>query len=194
MSSIIETIKSQLGDDVVENISKQLGENVDKVRAAIDQIIPMIMKGFSNKAGDQGFMSLLDADGDGDIDLNDVTALFNGAGKDATETVNNLLGDKKEMVAKSVASESGVSESSAVTLIERITALVTENIKKIQSEGGIESVMAMVTKEVEKLSKSDNPIVKQVIGFLDQDGDGDLDMDDLKKVGGGFIGKLFGGK
>ncbi len=191
MSNILDTIKAQLGDDVVDKISKQLGEGPGQVKSAIDNLLPSIMKGVSNKAsGDASYLSKLDTDGDGDVDLDDLKGLLGGGAKGLSSKVSDLFGDKKEVVEKAVAEDAGITKESASSLMETLTGLVTKNISKQKAEGGAENVLANLQKEAANITSSGGGAMKKAMGFLDGDGDGKVDLNDLKNIGKSLFGKF----
>ena len=188
----MDTIKSQLGDDVIENISKQLGEGTDSVKTAIEKLLPTIMSGVNNKvSGDTSFLSKFDADKDGDVDLDDVKGFFGGATSNASKTVTDLLGDKKEAVEETVAAESGISKENAASLTERLTSFVMNNLNSTKLTEGATSITDSIKKEVEGFKTGEGSgMAKNLMGMLDGDNDGDVDMDDLKKIGGNLLGRF----
>jgi hypothetical protein len=191
MSNILDSIKGQLNDETISNISKQLGESTENVKAAIDSLLPTIMKGFSNKAStDSGFLSNLDTDGDGDVDMNDLTGFFSGAGKNMMDMVNNLFGDKKEDVSAAVAEESGMSKENTNNLMQSLTAMVMKNVNDAKKATGVEGVIANLTKEAANLTGQGSEMAKKAMGLLDGDGDGDVDLEDIKKAGKNLLGRF----
>lgn len=191
MSNILDSIKGQLNDETIANISKQMGESTEKVKAAIDSLLPTIMKGFSNKASkDSGFLSNLDTDGDGDVDMNDLTGFFSNASKNMTGMVNNLFGDKKENVSAAVSEEAGISKENTENLMESLTAMVMKNVNDAKKATGVEGVIANLTKEASALTGQGSEMAKKAMGLLDGDGDGDVDLDDLKKAGKNLLGRF----
>lgn len=188
MANILDTIKAQLGDDVIENISKQLGEGSTQVKAAIDKLLPTIMKGVSNKVdGDKSYLSNLDADGDGDVDLDDMKSFLGSAGGNISKTVTDLLGGKKEAVEKAVATDTGISTESASSLTGSLTSLVMKNLKTEEQKGGAGSIIDSLKKEVAGFTSGAGG---SLMGMLDGDGDGDVDLDDIKKFGSSLLGRF----
>lgn len=184
MSNILDSIKGQLNDETIANLSKQMGESTEKVKAAIDSLLPTIMKGFSNKVStDSGFLSNLDTDGDGDVDLNDLTGLFSGASSGLMDMVNNLFGDKKEDVAAAVAEESGMSKENTNNLMQSLTGMVMKNVNDAKKATGVEGVIANLTGQGGEMAK-------KAMDMLDGDGDGDVDLDDIKKAGKNLLGRF----
>jgi hypothetical protein len=188
MANILDTIKAQLGDDVIENISKQLGEGSTQVKAAIDKLLPTIMKGVSNKVdGDKSYLSKLDADGDGDVDLDDMKSFLGGAGGNISKTVTDLLGGNKEAVEKAVAADAGISTESASSLTGSLTSLVMKNLKTEDQKEGSGSIIDTLKNEVAGFASGSG---SNIMGMLDGDGDGDVDLDDIKKFGSSLLGRF----
>lgn len=194
MDSILDTIKGQLGEETVNNLAKQLGENSASVQKAIDSLLPNIMNGVSKQgASISGFMSSFDTDGDGDVDLNDLTGLAGKLSGSAMDMVNSIFGGKKEDVAASVSADAGISQESAGSLMDSLTSMVMSNVSKAQSATGIDinSILGSLQKGSADLMSSGSKQLNSLLGgSLDSDGDGDVDMDDIVKAGKGFLGRF----
>ncbi len=194
MDSILDKIKGQLGEDTVNNLAKQLGESKESVQKAIDSLLPNIMNGVSKQgASVKGFMSSFDTDGDGDVDLNDLSGLAGKLSGGAMDMVNSIFGEKKEDVAASVSADAGISEESAGSLMESLTTMVMSNVSKAQSATGIDinGILGSLQKGSADLMSSGGKQLNSLFGgSLDADGDGDVDMDDIMKAGKDLLGRF----
>lgn len=194
MDSILDTIKGQLGEDTVNNLAKQLGENSASVQKAIDSLLPNIMNGVSKQgASVGGFMSSFDTNGDGIVDLNDLSGLAGKLSGDAMKMVNSIFGGKKEDVAASVSADAGISQESAGSLMDSLTSMVMSNVSKAQSSTGIDinSILGSLQKGSADLMSSGGKQLNSLLGgSLDADGDGDVDLEDIMKAGKGLLGRF----
>lgn len=198
MDSILDTIKGQLGEETVNNLAKQLGENSASVQKAIDSLLPNIMSNVSKQgASISGFMSSFDTDGDGDVDLNDLTGLAGKMSGGAQDIISSLFGGKKEAVQAAVSEDAGISQESASSLMDSLSSMVMSNVSKAQSQTGLDinSILGSLQKGSADLMSSGGQQLNSLLGgSLDADGDGDVDLDDIVKKGKGLLGGLFGGK
>lgn len=156
MDQLKELLKGKFDEDLLNKLSEQLGEKVENIRPAIDSIIKQVTDLVKGKMGEGGnflesFNKYLDKDGDGDVDLNDAMAIFNSikneGGSKISNVVEDLLGDKKQSMSASISAENGISQDSASKLIEQVTAMVTEGIRKLKQGGGfdLDGILDMVS-------------------------------------------------
>lgn len=198
MDNILDTIKAQLGEETVNNLAKQLGENASSVQKAIDSLLPNIMSNVSKQgASVSGFMSSFDTNGDGHVDLNDLTSFAGKMSGGAQDIINSLFGGKKEAVQEAVSEDAGISQESAASLMDSLSSMVMSNVSKAQSQTGLDinSILGSLQKGSADLMNAGGQQLNSLLGgSLDADGDGDVDLDDIMKKGKGLLGGLFGGK
>ena len=194
MDSILDTIKGQLGEDTINNLAKQLGENTESVQKAIDSLLPSIMNGVSKQgASVSGFMSSFDTNGDGNVDLNDLSGLAGKLSGDAMNIVNSIFGEKKGDIAASVSADAGITQESAGSLMDSLTTMVMSNVTKAQESTGIDinGILGSLQKGSADLMNSGGKQLNSLLGgSLDADGDGDVDMEDIVKAGKGLLGRF----
>lgn len=194
MENILDTIKGQLGEDTINKLSAQLGENSDAVKKAIDSLLPNIMNGISEKGkADGGFMANLDVDGDGDVDFSDLTSFAGSMSDTAMGYVNSIFGDKKEEMQAAVSQDAGISEESAGSLMDSLTAMVMSNVTKMQSQTGVDfsSILGGLQAGAGSLLSSGGKQLNDLLGGqLDADGDGNIGLEDVKQFGKGLLGKF----
>jgi hypothetical protein len=194
MSNILDTIKGQLGADTVNNLAKQLGENSAAVQKAIDSLLPNIMNGVSKQgASVSGWASSFDADGDGDVDLNDLSGMASKLSGGAMNMVNGIFGNKKEAIKAAVSEDAGISQESAGSLMDSLTSMVMSNVSKVQSSTGIDinSILGNLQKGSADLMGSGSKQLNSLLGgSLDADGDGDLGVDDIMQAGKNLFGRF----
>ena len=134
-----------------------------------------------------------DTDGDGDVDLNDLTGLAGKLSGGAMDMVNSIFGEKKEDVAASVSADAGISQESAGSLMDSLTTMVMSNVTKAQESTGIDinGILGSLQKGSADLMNSGGKQLNSLLGgSLDADGDGDVDMEDIVKAGKGLLGRF----
>jgi len=152
------------------------------------------MNGVSKQgASISGFMSSFDTNGDGTVDLNDLSGLAGKLSGGAMDMVNSIFGEKKGDVAASVSADAGISEESAGSLMDSLTSMVMSNVSKAQSATGVDmqGILGSLQKgSADLLSSGGKQLNSLLGGSLDSDGDGDVDMDDIVKAGKGLLGRF----
>jgi len=104
-------------------------------------------------------------------------------GPNPMDIFGELFGNKQGRVADMVSKSSGIGSSQAGSLIEILGPLLSAALAKQTQSGNISS------KDLDGILKSDQARVQQAPGggmfgkLLDQDGDGDFDMNDMLKIG-----------
>jgi hypothetical protein len=194
MDNILDTIKGQLGEDTINKLAKQLGENKESVQKAIDSLLPNIMNGVSkNGESVSGFMSNFDTNGDGTVDLSDLSGMAGKLSGGAMDMVNSIFGEKKGDIAASVSADAGISQESAGSLMDSLTSMVMSNVSKAQSSTGIDmsNILGSLQKgSADLLSSGGEQLNNLLGGSLDADGDGKVDMGDIMKAGKGLLGRF----
>lgn len=105
------------------------------------------------------------------------------SGPNPMDIFGELFGNKQGRVADAVSKSSGIGSSQAGSLIEILGPLLSGALAKQTQSGNMSS------SDLDSILKQDRARVKQSPGggmfdkLLDQDGDGDFDMNDMLKLG-----------
>jgi hypothetical protein len=105
------------------------------------------------------------------------------SGPNPMDIFGELFGNKQGRVADAVSKSSGIGSSQAGSLIEILGPLLSGALAKQTQSGNMSS------SDLDGILKQDRARVKQSPGggmfdkLLDQDGDGDFDMNDMLKIG-----------
>ncbi len=105
------------------------------------------------------------------------------SGPNPMDIFGELFGGKQGRVADAVSKSSGIGSSQAGSLIEILGPLLSSALAKQTQSGNISP------SDLDGILKQDRARVKQSAGggmfdkLLDQDGDGDFDMNDMLKIG-----------
>lgn len=138
--NLLNLLKYQLGTDIAGKMANFLGEQPQKTKTAIDATLPALMSVFVKRGETEtGANHIMDTiklgNHDGNM-LNHVAGLFKGSSSmnsilsSGNVLANKFLGDKKAILASSIAHFSGISSQSADTLIRVCTPLTMGIIGK----------------------------------------------------------------
>lgn len=134
--NIIELIKSQIGPALISQASTNLGESESSISKAISALLPTVVGGLANNADKPGILdSILGASSRnllGNL-MGDSNASMIGT------IITALFGDKVGAIANSVSGYSGVSNSSANSLLNMVTGASVGAIGKYAGENNIGS-------------------------------------------------------
>ncbi|WP_298262313.1 DUF937 domain-containing protein [uncultured Lutibacter sp.] len=205
MAGLIDLLNSDLGKNLINNASSQLGENKVKTTSAISTALPLILGALKNNTstqkGAEGVLGALSNKHDGSIldNLTDVLGnkdiLTDGAG-----ILGHIFNGKQQNVAKAVSTKSGIDMSSAMSLLKMLAPVIMGYLgkqsrqKNIEDANGVDNLLGNL---LGSGAQKEQSLVTQI---LDADGDGSV-IDDIigmaaggkKKAGlGGLLGGLFG--
>lgn len=205
--NIIDLVQSQISDDMIDQLSNQIGGTRQQTRAATNGIISTLVAALSRNAqqpgGADALNAALDRDHDGSI-LDDAmgflmgnrqpqnTKTLNGSG-----ILNHVLGGKQESANNMLGKLTGLDKSQIMQLMITLAPLIMGAIGKVRNQqqqqqprfpqqqqqqsspfGGIGDLLNRTVQ-----SSSNKRSELGLIGkFLDKDGDGSV-MDDLMGMG-----------
>ena len=162
--NLIELVKGQLGDTVIEQLGGMLGESTDSTRQAVDASVPTILGSIvdrvSNDSEAGGMLSnVLDNLDDGLADdfsgflqpEKQESLLEKGSG-----LLSGLLGDNMTSVIDMVSKFSGVGRESSSSLMSMVMPLVLGFIGKQRSTDGLDEsgVMNLLAGQKDFISDS----------------------------------------
>ncbi|MBL7977379.1 MAG: DUF937 domain-containing protein [Bacteroidetes Order II. Incertae sedis bacterium] len=179
MQMIMQNVAGQAAGQVAEKfgIDKNVAQN------AVGLAAPMIMSALGKKAGsEQG-----------------AQAVANGiSGGNPMDLLGMVLGNKQPALQNHVAQQTGVDPNVAGGIFETIGPMIIGMLGKQQQQQSLD-VNGLAGLLQGGKAQSDG-MLGAVAPFLDQDGDGDFDLQDIMKLaggggnsGGGGLGSLLGG-
>ena len=169
MQNVIDILKSQLDDQVVNQLSKDIGAPKDQTVKAIDGVIAALMTGINKNASDNNgmasLMSALDRDHDGSI-LNDVMGFLNTKGNNQSGALNgagilkHVLGGNQNQMVDAVSKVSGMDKAKVMTLFISLAPLVMGALGKANKQtggsnagGGLMDILMSATKAMNSGNK-----------------------------------------
>ncbi len=187
-----------LGGGALESLGQQLGTDSNQTKNGVMAALPVLIGALSrNTQGGSGASALsaaLDRDHDGSI-LDDAAGFFSkGDTSDGMGVLKHVLGGKQQRVESGLSQATGMSGQSATKLLALVAPMVLGALGKQKRSQGLDAsslagMLGQERQEEEKRAPQEMGIVNML---LDSDGDGDVDLGDIVKRGGGLLGKLFG--
>jgi hypothetical protein len=198
MNNLLEMVQSQMSDDVLENLGKNIlgGANKETTQAATNGVLSFLTTALSKNAskpeGANALVSALDRDHDGSV-LDDVFGLLGGAlSPKKTQSANmfngagilkHVLGGQQNVVYDMVGRMTGLDKSNIAKLAIALAPMVMGALGKARRQNNlsVKDVSGLLRGSVESEQKK-NKSMSVLEKFLDSDGDGSI-MDDLAGIG-----------
>jgi hypothetical protein len=203
--NIIDLVQSQISDDMIDQLSHQIGGTRQQTQAATNGVISTLVAALSQNAqqpgGADALNAALDRDHDGSI-LDDAMGFLLGNRQpqntktlNGTGILNHVLGGKQESANNMLGKLTGLDKSQIAQLMITLAPLIMGAIGKVRNQqqqqprlpqqqqqsspfGGIGDLLNRTVQ-----SSSNKRSELGLIGkFLDKDGDGSV-MDDLMGMG-----------
>ncbi len=147
---LMQMLQSQLDDNVLDQISGQIGADKEQTAAAASGIFASLLGGLANNATSEGglssLMGALDRNHDGSV-LDDVPGLIGGLlenggqGSGATNglgILNHILGGQQETVAEQVSQTSGLNMGQVMKLLPVLAPIVMGVLGRAKNQGGLD--------------------------------------------------------
>ncbi|MBL7774520.1 MAG: DUF937 domain-containing protein [Saprospiraceae bacterium] len=146
----MEVLQGQLSDDVLGQLSQQVGADKQQTAAAANGIFATLLGGLANNAtnesGLSGLASALDRDHDGSIldDLMGMLGNMSQSGMDAPKALNgagilgHILGDRQEAAAQQISQNSGLNVGQIMKLMPILAPIVMGVLGRAKNSGGLD--------------------------------------------------------
>jgi hypothetical protein len=211
--SLINQLNEQISGPALEALSGQLGADKETTNNAVTAALPMLMGQLAKQTegqgqqslGSSGIMSLIDADGDGNIMEDLVGFLGKTDNGPAQHILSNLFGQNQPNMENGLSKMTGLNSNQGAQLLANLAPIVMGFLSRQKQQNNLdENQMAdMLKNEKQNINQAaqENPLMDMANKFLDADGDGSI-LDDIAGMAGGkskgglggLIGGLFGGK
>jgi hypothetical protein len=192
MASLVNEVLNHLDDTHIQAIASQLGVDPAQAQTAIQQAMPLLIGGLARNAStDQGAGALHAALGDhagGDIGgiLNHVLGANGSA--DGMSILGHIFGSRQDQASQGLGQASGIGSANAGQLLAILAPIVmgvlgNMNQRQGMSASGLGGVLGQEQQRMHQAGAGG------LLGAIfDQDGDGQLGLGDLLKVGAGLLG------
>ena len=196
MSNLINEVYRHLTDDVIIQLTKQIGaQDPNQVKRASQGVTELLLKAISRNAGHQqkgqGLYGAIERDHDGSI-LGDLVGILSGKQQvqkpkamNGAGIINHLLGKSQIEAAQVISQMSGLDFFKSGVLMQLIAPVVMGVVgQKKQSKGldlgGLAQILLGGSKSQSRQTSSQAGGLFEKL--LDMDGDGSM-MDDLMNIG-----------
>ncbi len=200
MSNLMDMLTGALGGGAVKQISQQLGADESTTQKAVSAALPTLLTAISRNAqkpgGAEALHKALDKDHDGSI-LDHVSGLINKPQAGPGDGIlRHVLGSKRNTVEAGLSRTTGLDASSTGKLMTMLAPMVMGGLGKQQREQKLDTsaLSGLLGRERESVEKAAPQSVGMLTKLLDADGDGEVELGDFVKRGGGLLGKMLGGR
>jgi hypothetical protein len=206
MSNLLDQLQGQLSDDLIQQLSRQLGgasreQTMTAANGAITALFAQIAQNASTPQGASSLASALDRDHDGSV-LNNIMDLLGGRGSQQTQNralngagiLKHVMGERQNGAIDMISQLSGLDKNSSGNLMATLAPIVMGMLGKQKREQGLDAgaLASMLTGELkqQRTAQSKNPTMAMITRFLDANNDGSI-VDDVAKMGMRLLGNMF---
>ncbi len=207
MPNLFDLIQSQMDDNLVDQLSTQLGINdrqqaTTAVQGVVSTLFSALAKNASTPDKATGLYQAIERDHDGSIvdQLQDYLTGRLQPGPEQQRALNgqgilqHLLGEKQHDAVHILSQQTGLDSNKIMDLMARMAPVVMGLLGKQKREQGLDpgGLAGLLTNTVNEQKSSGNTFIDMATNFLDKDGDGSALDDVAGMVGRGLLGHLFG--
>ncbi len=201
MATLTEDLAAQLQGAPTSQFAQQLGISQEQSSAAISAALPLLMGALGRNAsepqGAQALFGALQKDHAG-VDIGSVLgAVLGGGGQtrqaDGAGILGHIFGGQQARAETGVAQATGLGQGQASQLLKMLAPIVMAYLAKrmmsgsaSQPGGGAQALGGLLGQEQQQIRQQGGLGGGLLGAVLDQDGDGQLGIGDLMKLGGLF--------
>lgn len=208
--NITDLIQSQLSGDLINQLTDKIGaKNPEQTASAASGIMNVLLGAMAqNAAKPEGAAALnnaLERDHDGSV-LENLMGMLSGQAQPANNKAINgagilghILGARQSGAVEAVSKASGLNTNQVGSLMVSLAPMIMGMLGKVKKEEGLDSsgLAGMLGGLMANMKggnqKQMDPKMALLMSFLDKNKDGNI-ADDVMRMGGGLLGKLFGKK
>ena len=197
--SLLQILQQQLDDQALGALQQQTGADSAQVQNAVQAALPMLLGGLAGNAskpeGAQGLWAALAKDHDGGL-LSNLGGFLGSAEapQQGQAILKHVLGGKQPQAEQALAGAAGLDTQKAGTMLAALAPMVMGMLGKMQDDqqiGDQQQLQSLLAQEKQSLRQQ--PQAAGLLNMLlDEDGDGQVGMDEVVRRGGGLLSKFFG--
>jgi len=192
-TSVLNALEGQLGPDVIQRMSAQLGSDTAATTSAVSMAVPILLGALTTNVADaEGAASLDNAltAHDGGI-LDDVDALLGGSGAGAA-ILKHILGSRRTPVEDGLGRATGLNAQQVAQLLTLLAPLVMGVLGRMKREQSIDAeklpeVLGRASLDMSRQS----PAIGDLSRVLESNVDSQI-ADDVARIGSSVLGGLLG--
>lgn len=205
-ASLTDDLLNQLQGQPLEQISSQLGLSASQTQSAVGAALPLLLGALGRNAsqpdGAQALFGALQRDhagaaSGGGVDVGNILGAVLGGGggrqTDGAGILGHIFGGRADTAAQGLGQATGLGGGQANTLLKLLAPIVLSYLAQRVFSGGGQG--AATSQQLGDVLGQEHQRIQQQGGaggllgaVLDQDGDGQLGLGDLLKIGGGLLG------
>src|SRR5690606_10283446 len=196
MSGILDLLNSEMGKQIIDGISHETKQPMDKTASVVTLAMPLLLGAMKRNANNQNgaaqLMNALDSKHTGDI-LENLTGLFGGGvneevKQDGLGIIGHILGGSQKNAVQALSQKSGVHTNTVMQILQVAAPILLGYLGKqkqqqaVNSESGIGDLLGSLMGGGQGQSKQQSMIES----LLDGNNDGSI-IDDIAGmvIGGG---------
>lgn len=201
--SLTDDIFSQITGAPMQQMGQQLGIGQTQMAGAVAAALPLLMGALGRNAsqpqGANALFGALQHDHSGGMGIGDLLGTVLGGQQnrqtDGLGQLGHIFGGRQQQATQAVGTATGLGSDKAQMLMKMLAPVVLAYLAKrmfnnrqaASSEQTPQALGDMLGKEHTQVQQQGG-ISGGLLGVLDQDGDGQLDLGDLLKMGGSALG------
>jgi hypothetical protein len=206
-ASLTDDLLSQLQGQPLAQLGGQLGLSQTQTQSAVGAALPLLLGALGRNAsqpqGAEALFGALQRDhaagaGGAGLDLGGVLgAVLGGAGgrqTDGAGILGHIFGGRQDAAAQGLGQATGLGSSQASSLLKLLAPIVLSFLAQRMLSGGGQQAAAspqqlgqVLGQETQRIQQ-DNGAGGLLGAVLDRDGDGQVGLGDLLKIGGSLLG------
>ena len=198
MTTLSNELLSQLPAGAVQQVASQLGVDANQAQSAIGMALPLLMgalgKNASQPQGAEALLGALNRDHSTSGGINDLLAAVLGGGNsrqtNGAGILGHIFGGNTRQVEQGLGQATGLGGDKAGMLMKILAPIVMAWLaKRLLSGGQANNANALGTALGGEARAAQQSGIGGLLGsMLDQDGDGQLGLSDVMKIGGSLLG------
>ena len=202
-TSLVSELMAQLQGAPLQQMAQQLGTSTSQTESAVSAALPMLLGSLgSNAAQPQGAMDLFGAlqrNHSGGPDLGALLGSLlggtsgstggNGGQPDGAAILGHIFGGNQQRAEAGLGQATGLG-ANAGQLLQMLAPIVMSFLAQRMNAGGMDAgSLGQVLNQEKERAQQQGGLGGGLLGsLLDQDGDGQVGLSDLLKIGGGLLG------
>lgn len=196
--SLASDLLGQLQGQPIQQISQQLGLPQAQASGAVEAALPLLLGALGRNAGQpagaDALFGALQRDHAGTGNLGGLLGSVLGGDGQGEKILGHIFGAKQPVAAEGLGAATGLQGDKANLLLKILAPIVMAYLAKRifgQAQGGTRDAQGLgqILGEEQQQIRQQGGVGGGLLGaVLDQDGDGQLGLGDLLKLGGGVLG------